>query len=281
MRSHLKNIRRGAAVLATAFMLTGVSPNFAAFAQTVPPAPIAAALPESTVKALQEALNKQGIVVKVDGVLNEETRAAIRRYQSQHHLPVTGEPEQATLDKLGVRLSAAPADPRQPPRPRPQLRRPKVRRRRRRLATLLENVGRNDERPDDARDDADDAGNDGDDAGADAARLDAAGTHARAIAARRHDDELPDDARCKPRGCTGDDADDADDARHDADDAGDARPDAPRTSAARADAARADAARPHARRPDAAGAKLKPTGRPSGRTLHEPACITTGGSASS
>ena len=108
MRSHLKNIRRGAAVLATAFMLTGLSPNFAAFAQTVPPAPIAAALPESTVKALQEALNKQGIVVKVDGVLNEETRAAIRRYQSQHHLPVTGDPDQATLDKLGVRLGTAP-----------------------------------------------------------------------------------------------------------------------------------------------------------------------------
>ena len=110
MRSHLKNIRRGAAVLATAFMLTGVSPNFAAFAQTVPPAPIAAALPESTVKALQEALNKQGIVVKVDGVLNEETRAAIRRYQSQHHLPVTGDPDRATLDKLGVRQGAVAAD---------------------------------------------------------------------------------------------------------------------------------------------------------------------------
>src|SRR3546814_11571865 len=42
------------------------------------------------------------MTVTADGVLDEETRAAIRKYQSQHHLPVTGEPDQATLDKLGV-----------------------------------------------------------------------------------------------------------------------------------------------------------------------------------
>jgi Ca2+-binding EF-hand superfamily protein len=47
-------------------------------------------------------LNKQGVAVTADGVLNNETRAAIRQYQSQHHLPVTGEPDKATLDKLGV-----------------------------------------------------------------------------------------------------------------------------------------------------------------------------------
>jgi len=84
-------------------MLVGASPNFAAFAQaTPPPAAALVALTEATIKSLQEALNKQGIVVKVDGVLNDETRAAIRKYQSQHHLPVTGEPDKATLDKLGV-----------------------------------------------------------------------------------------------------------------------------------------------------------------------------------
>lgn len=75
--------------------------------------PAAAATPatlsEPTIGALQEALNTQGIAVKVDGVLSDETRAAIRKYQSQHHLPVTGEPDKATLDKLGARASGAPS----------------------------------------------------------------------------------------------------------------------------------------------------------------------------
>ena len=108
MPTYLKNIRRGAAVLAAAFMLTGFSPSSIAFAQVAPPAPAAAALPAPAIKALQDALTRQGIAVTVDGVLSEETRAAIRRYQSQHHLPVTGEPDEPTLDKLGVRLGTAP-----------------------------------------------------------------------------------------------------------------------------------------------------------------------------
>jgi len=107
MRSYLKNIRLSAAALGTAVILAGLSPNIVAFAQT-PPA--AATLSEPTIKALQEALAQQGIAVKADGLLNEETRAAIRRYQSQHHLPVTGEADKATLDKLGIRQSAAPAE---------------------------------------------------------------------------------------------------------------------------------------------------------------------------
>jgi hypothetical protein len=93
---------------------------------TPTPAPTTVALSESTIKALQEALNKQGIVVKVDGVLSDETRAAIRKYQTEHHLPVTGEPDKATLDKLGVAVSApaqsappaaAQAQPSQAPQP--------------------------------------------------------------------------------------------------------------------------------------------------------------------
>ena len=103
-----KDFRLGATVLAAAVMLVGASPNFVAFAQTTPPAATSVALTEPTIKALQEALNKQGIVVKVDGVLNDETRVAIRKYQSQHHLPVTGEPDKATLDKLGVVVGQGP-----------------------------------------------------------------------------------------------------------------------------------------------------------------------------
>jgi lysozyme family protein len=83
-------------------------PSFVAVAQT-PAVTLPVALNEATIKALQEALNKQGIAVKVDGILTDETRVAVRKYQSQHHLPVTGEPDKATLDKLGVRVGAAQA----------------------------------------------------------------------------------------------------------------------------------------------------------------------------
>ena len=107
MNPLLKNLRLSAIAVAAATMLVSTSPIFVAFAQPTPPA--ATSIAESTIKALQEALNKQGIAVKVDGVLDEETRAAIRKFQSQHHVPVTGEPDRATLDKLGVRESAAPA----------------------------------------------------------------------------------------------------------------------------------------------------------------------------
>jgi hypothetical protein len=93
------------AALAISLALVGLVSGPVLLAQT---APAAADLSEPTIKALQHALNKQGIAVKADGVLNDETRAAIRKYQSQHHLPVTGEPDKAFLDKLGVRQSAAP-----------------------------------------------------------------------------------------------------------------------------------------------------------------------------
>ena len=79
----------------------------AASAQT----PSSSTLADSTIRALQEALNKQGIAVRTDGVMNDETRNAIRKYQSQHHLPVTGDADKATLDKLGVvgQLGAPPS----------------------------------------------------------------------------------------------------------------------------------------------------------------------------
>lgn len=99
-------------VLATfaALALAAVSPS-AVLAQGQPSAQTTTAPSEATIKTLQEALNKQGIAVKADGVLNDETRAAIRKYQQQHHLPITGDPDQATLSKLGVsaRSVAGPA----------------------------------------------------------------------------------------------------------------------------------------------------------------------------
>jgi hypothetical protein len=91
----------GAAALSAALLVAGMTTPGSAWAQAATPA-TASGLPQATVKALQEALNRQGIQVTVDGALNEDTRAAIKRYQSQHHLPPTGEPDKATLDKLGV-----------------------------------------------------------------------------------------------------------------------------------------------------------------------------------
>jgi hypothetical protein len=106
-----KTFTLAATVFLAALTLAVVPQATPAFAQTASQ-PAAAALPESTIRALQEALNKQGIAVTVDGVINEPTRAAVRKYQSQHHLPVTGEPDSATLAKLGVagQKTEAPGD---------------------------------------------------------------------------------------------------------------------------------------------------------------------------
>jgi peptidoglycan hydrolase-like protein with peptidoglycan-binding domain len=95
-------IRRLSVATVSAMLLLGVTLINVVHAQ-MPSAPATSAvLPRPTVLSLQEALNRQGAVIKVDGVLGNETRAAIRQFQSQHHLPVTGEPDRATLDKLGV-----------------------------------------------------------------------------------------------------------------------------------------------------------------------------------
>lgn len=103
MKLSIKAVCLGAVAFTAAASPLAIAFATSSIAQTQSPAAAAtAALPEATVKALQEALNKQGIAVKTDGVLNDETRAAIRKYQTQHHLPVTGEPDNATLSKLGV-----------------------------------------------------------------------------------------------------------------------------------------------------------------------------------
>lgn len=91
------------AALALALGLAMSPPLVAvAYAQSTSTPSAASTTSEATIKAMQEALNKQGIAVRADGVMNDETRNAIRKYQSQHHLPVTGEADKATLDKLGV-----------------------------------------------------------------------------------------------------------------------------------------------------------------------------------
>ncbi|MBI4184047.1 MAG: peptidoglycan-binding protein [Proteobacteria bacterium] len=104
----------GAALAAPAIAQQQAAPPRAGGQMGPGPGPKApAARPANpTVKALQEALAKAGFTVKADGLMGPETRAALRKYQEQHHLPVTGRPDPETLAKLGV--SPAPAQPARP-----------------------------------------------------------------------------------------------------------------------------------------------------------------------
>ena len=115
MNPILRKLAFAAVILSTSITLAGVATGGPALAQATAPS-ASTSLPEVTVKALQQALKSQGITVETDGVLGDGTREAIRQYQSQHHLPVTGEPDKATLDKLGVATpqaagAAAPGQP--------------------------------------------------------------------------------------------------------------------------------------------------------------------------
>jgi len=101
MRRLPKVVVVGLAAMALALTAAPRVSYVTAFAHAATPT-ASASLSEATLTAVQQALNRQGIAVSVDGKLNDETRAAIRAFQTQHHLPATGEPDQATLDKLGV-----------------------------------------------------------------------------------------------------------------------------------------------------------------------------------
>lgn len=63
----------------------------------------APALPAATVSAAQRSLQEKGFYKgNVDGAMTSETLAAIREYQKNSNLNVTGQLDQATLSSLGV-----------------------------------------------------------------------------------------------------------------------------------------------------------------------------------
>ena len=102
MQHSRKMSQVGAAALVLAVIL-GASFSSGTIAQTTSsPATTASTLSPSVIKALQEALNKQGVPVETTGVFDDATSNALRRFQSQHHLTVTGQADQATLSKLGI-----------------------------------------------------------------------------------------------------------------------------------------------------------------------------------
>jgi len=51
---------------------------------------------------VQQALNKMGFKLRVDGLYGPRTRAAVRSFQTQHGLTANGKLDQATLAKLNI-----------------------------------------------------------------------------------------------------------------------------------------------------------------------------------
>lgn len=68
----------------------------------------------ATVRRAQHALNRElAVSISVDGRIGPQTTAAIRQYQAERGLPVTGELDPATQQTLGISaeeiLERAPA----------------------------------------------------------------------------------------------------------------------------------------------------------------------------
>jgi hypothetical protein len=57
---------------------------------------------QQLIQSVQTALNSNGAKLTVDGRMGPKTAAALRSYQHQHSLKVTGQPDAATLKALGV-----------------------------------------------------------------------------------------------------------------------------------------------------------------------------------
>jgi peptidoglycan hydrolase-like protein with peptidoglycan-binding domain len=55
------------------------------------------------IKLVQEALNKDGYKLKVDGILGMHTSNAIKSFQKKNDLKVTGQPDPMTLAKLNLK----------------------------------------------------------------------------------------------------------------------------------------------------------------------------------
>lgn len=54
------------------------------------------------VKAIQDALVKSGAKLKVDGLMGKETRAALKKFQSDHGIKSTGTADKDTLKALKI-----------------------------------------------------------------------------------------------------------------------------------------------------------------------------------
>lgn len=66
------------------------------------PRPAAVAPAKVPLRAVQQALTRAGYPTPQDGKFNKPTRRALRNFQRDHRLPVTGQADRATLLKLGL-----------------------------------------------------------------------------------------------------------------------------------------------------------------------------------
>jgi peptidoglycan hydrolase-like protein with peptidoglycan-binding domain len=83
----------------------GVQSGSEASREAVPPASSTSGITpsEATIKAAQQKLEQTGFYKgNIDGMYSSEMRAAVREYQQNSHLTVTGQLDQDTLSKLGV-----------------------------------------------------------------------------------------------------------------------------------------------------------------------------------
>jgi murein L,D-transpeptidase YcbB/YkuD len=120
--SKTKSNRKGAAVMSKKIVQVLIISVISAFlvasaaaAQTAKqPTPVSKApassevkakktIPNETVKAVQEALDKEGYKLKADGLMGKHTRNALKSYQKKNGLKVTGKIDEATLAKLNVK----------------------------------------------------------------------------------------------------------------------------------------------------------------------------------
>lgn len=64
--------------------------------------PTSSAMTADTIRRLQTSLNEEGASLTIDGRMGPLTREALRRYQTQNNLAVTGNLDSATMDALGL-----------------------------------------------------------------------------------------------------------------------------------------------------------------------------------
>lgn len=102
-------VKGGAALLAGLFFFGAALPapslaqdKPAMGTKAKPKAAAKKAAPDKSVMALQQALNKNGAKLAVDGRMGKMTRSALRKYQKDNGLKTTGMPDKATKAKLGM-----------------------------------------------------------------------------------------------------------------------------------------------------------------------------------
>ncbi|MHB8254230.1 MAG: peptidoglycan-binding domain-containing protein [Acidiferrobacter sp.] len=89
------------AVPVVAFAKTAVAPAHKAATHKVMARKHAVGSPH--VKAIQEALDKSGAKLKVDGFMGKATEGALKAFQTKHKLKATGTADKATLKALDVK----------------------------------------------------------------------------------------------------------------------------------------------------------------------------------